>query len=104
MCSDNPLFENQDLCSSPGVLPESKTSSVLEEECDKWGVGREQLVAAQNTDVSLSHCMAAAVDKAQLPQCSTAYFFDGDVLMRKWTPPNSEQDWRSVFQVVLPKP
>lgn len=95
MCSDDPEFENKDLFPNHVIVPEANAPSVPEEDCDKWGVGQEQLVAAQKSDVSLSHCLAVVIDKPQLLQHSTAYFFDGDVLMRKWTPSNSKHDWRS---------
>ena len=107
MCSTNPLCEStpeSDMIHSSETDPDSKVISVLKEECDKLGVGRSQLVEAQQSDPSLSPCVAAVVEKSNLANYSTAYFFDGYVLMRKWAPPNSDHDWRSVFQVVVPKP
>lgn len=71
---------------SPVIDPEAKATFVHEEDYGKWGVGREQLVETQKSNVLLSHCIAAAVDKLQLPQYSVAYFFDEDVLMCKWIP------------------
>ena len=66
--------------------------------------GRAPLAAAQRTDESLSTYFSVATDKTKLPEELVAYFVDGDVLMRKWTPPNSKHEWSSVIQVVVPKP
>lgn len=63
-------------------------------------VGREQLIAAQKSDLTLSKCISAAADKTQVSDGSVGYFWDEEVLMRWWKPSNSEGD--RVSQIVLP--
>lgn len=63
-------------------------------------VGREQLIAAQKSDLTLSKCISAAGDKTRISNESVGYFWDEKVLMRWWKPSNSESD--RVYQIVLP--
>uniref|UniRef100_A0A3B3Q649 Gypsy retrotransposon integrase-like protein 1 n=1 Tax=Paramormyrops kingsleyae TaxID=1676925 RepID=A0A3B3Q649_9TELE len=100
MCDDNPVV---------GYTALSPPSDIKGDSCEgvdlsMFPLERAQLAFAQKDDVSLSRCISSAVDLSELPQHPVAYFFDGDVLMRKWTPANSEHEWSSVFQVVVPKP
>lgn len=83
MCNENSLFKGKELFPTTVVVPNAKATSVLGEDCCNWGVGQEQLVAPQMSDVKLLHSIIAAVDKLQLPLHSTGYFFDGEVLMHK---------------------
>lgn len=76
MYNEDSVFENKDFSNIPVIVPEAKVTSVTEEGGDSWGVGQKQLAAALKSYVSLSHWIAAAEDKLQLPQCSTAYLFD----------------------------
>lgn len=59
---------------------------------------------AQRADLTLSHCVEAAVELTDLPEYPVAYYFENSVLMRKWSLRHAENDWSTVFQVVVPKP
>ncbi len=67
-------------------------------------IGKPMLVEAQRTDLTLSHCIKAAVKLPDLSEHPVAYYFEGDVLMRKWSPRHAKSDWSTVFQVIVPKP
>ncbi len=67
-------------------------------------IGKPMLVEAQRTDLTLSHCIKAAVKLPDLSEHPVAYYFKGDVLMRKWSPRHAKSDWSTVFQVIVPKP
>ncbi len=47
-------------------------------------VGRKQLAMFQKSDLSLKACVAAAVDKDSLPEVGVAFYWDNEVLMRRW--------------------
>lgn len=83
----------KDLFSIAKIVPGAKFALVGV----NWGVEQEQLITGQKSDISLSHCIAATVDKLQSPECSMAYFLVGGVLICTWTPPNAEHDCRSVW-------
>ncbi|KAL0172150.1 hypothetical protein M9458_032461, partial [Cirrhinus mrigala] len=63
-------------------------------------VSREQLIAAQKSDLSLSKCISAAADKTQISDAPVGYCWDGGVLMRWWKPSDSERE--GAYQIVLP--
>ncbi len=63
-------------------------------------IGKPMLVEAQRTGITLSHCIKAAVELPDLSEHSMAYYFEGDVLMRKWSPRHAKSDWSTVFQVI----
>lgn len=67
-------------------------------------IGKPMLIEAQRTDQTLSHCIKAAVELPDLSEHPVAYYFEGDVLMRKWSPRHAKSDWSTVFQVIVPKP
>ncbi len=62
------------------------------------------LIEAQRADQTLSRGVEAAVELTDLSEHPVAYYFEDDVLMRKWSPRHAENDWSTVFQVVVPKP
>ncbi|KAI2665219.1 Retrovirus-related Pol polyprotein from transposon 17.6 [Labeo rohita] len=66
------------------------------------GVDRDQLIAAQKIDPSLTPCFDAALDCNQVPDVRIPYYCDNGVLMRKWKPENDDSDCREVHQIVLP--
>ncbi|KAI2644621.1 Retrovirus-related Pol polyprotein [Labeo rohita] len=66
------------------------------------GVDRDQLIAAQKIDPSLTPCFDAALDCNQVPDVRIAYYCDNDVLMRRWKLENDDSDCREVHQIVLP--
>lgn len=47
-------------------------------------VGRKQLAMLQESDPSLSACVAAGIDKDSLPESGVAFYWDNEVLMRRW--------------------
>ncbi len=49
-------------------------------------------------------CFATAVKQSILSKHSVVYYCEEEVLMRKWSPPKAEEDWNTVFQVVVPEP
>ncbi len=67
-------------------------------------IGKPMLIEAQRADQTLSHGVEAAVELTDLSEHPVAYYFKDDVLMRKWSPHHAENDWSTVFQVVVPKP
>ncbi|KAL1275958.1 hypothetical protein QQF64_035581 [Cirrhinus molitorella] len=75
------------------VQPQSKDNAPLK-------VSREQLIAAQKSDVSLSKCISAAADRTQVSDEPVGYCWDNGVLMRWWKPTDS--DCEGVYQIVLP--
>ncbi len=67
-------------------------------------IGKPMLIEAQRADQTLSHGVEATVELTDLSEHPVAYYFKDDVLMRKWSPRHAENDWSTVFQVVVPKP
>lgn len=67
-------------------------------------LGKLELIKAQHADLTLVSCFTTAVKQSALPKHSVAYYFEEEVLMRKWSPPKAEEDWSTVYQVVVPKP
>lgn len=63
---------------------------------------RDALITAQMSDPSLEVCHASVVEKANLKDHPTAYFYCNQVSMRKWTPPNLPFEWATMVQVVVP--
>ncbi len=96
MCAENSVNAKEDVgtvevdvCTLPGVdLP----------------IGKPMLIEAQRADQTLSHCVEAAVELTDLSEHPVAYYFEDDVLMRKWSPRHAENDWSTVFPSVVPKP
>uniref|UniRef100_A0A3B3T130 Gypsy retrotransposon integrase-like protein 1 n=1 Tax=Paramormyrops kingsleyae TaxID=1676925 RepID=A0A3B3T130_9TELE len=64
---------------------------------------RDALISAQKEDPSLEPCRVSAMDKPDVKEHPTAYFFRDRILMRQWTPPDSPFEWATVFQVVVPR-
>lgn len=67
-------------------------------------LGRAELAAAQKTDSSLAICVDVAVsDKSKLGGVRTGYYWDDDVLMRKWNSvANEKANLAPRYQIVLP--
>ncbi len=82
MCAENSVNAKEDVgtvevdvCTLPGVdLP----------------IGKPMLIEAQRADQTLSHCVEAAVELTDLSEHPVAYYFEDDVLMRKWSPRHRE--------------
>lgn len=64
----------------------------------------EKLIEWQKEDVSLNKCFDSVVPLEKAKEQETAYFVDAGVLMRKWTPHKTGEDWDTVWQVVVPSP
>ncbi len=64
-------------------------------------VGKEDLAAAQKTDPSLLFCLDASVSLDKAPGGPVTYYWDDDVLMRRWRP-QVNVDVLAVHQLVLP--
>ncbi len=67
-------------------------------------LGKLELIKAQHADPTLTPCFATAVKQSVLSKHSVAYYCEEEVLMRKWSPPKAEEDWNTVYQVVVPEP
>lgn len=67
-----------------------------------FSVGKEKLVAEQKSDVSLAKCVEAAIFVKDSVDAKVGYFWENDVLMRKWKPCYDEQGLYETFQIVLP--
>uniref|UniRef100_A0A9J8B112 Gypsy retrotransposon integrase-like protein 1 n=1 Tax=Cyprinus carpio carpio TaxID=630221 RepID=A0A9J8B112_CYPCA len=67
------------------------------------GVGREPLAAAQRTDPSLASCIESIVNLKRKPHDKVKYFWEGEVLMRRWRP-IARSSLNTVHQIVLPQP
>ena len=95
-----------DCAAAPPVSPEVPTDSVLLPQIDsKKCMSREQLVADQKRDVSLTPLFDSVVSGEGLEDLSTGFFLKGEVLMRKWTPPrlSGHEGWGAVEQIVIPQ-
>lgn len=67
-----------------------------------FSVGKEKLMAEQKSDVFLAECVEAAVFVKDRADAKVGYFWENEVLMRKWKPCYDEQGLHETFQIVLP--
>lgn len=65
-------------------------------------VGRDHLVAAQRADPSLVKCIKSAENNTYASSAGVIYFWEEDLLMRRWKPQQEELTWQEVRQIVLP--
>uniref|UniRef100_A0A673AE92 Gypsy retrotransposon integrase-like protein 1 n=1 Tax=Sphaeramia orbicularis TaxID=375764 RepID=A0A673AE92_9TELE len=66
-------------------------------------VGRKQLTLAQKADPSLTKCIAAVLPKDKIGASQVVYYWEDDILMRKWAPLAEEDSGcNTVHQVVVP--
>ena len=64
---------------------------------------RELLKSEQIKDPSLAKCRATADGKGEIVHKSVAYYWESGLLMRKWTPSQSQDlGWNTAYQVVVP--
>uniref|UniRef100_A0A3Q1F7N1 Gypsy retrotransposon integrase-like protein 1 n=1 Tax=Acanthochromis polyacanthus TaxID=80966 RepID=A0A3Q1F7N1_9TELE len=69
---------------------------------------REALISAQQNDPSLAKCLSTASQSSSECRKGLCFFFDKDVLMRRWVSQsvsaedNSGDDWSTVYQIVVP--
>ncbi len=71
--------------------------------CDDLPIGKPMLIEAQRADQTLSRCVEAAFELNDLSSHPLAYYFEDDVLTHKWSTRHANNDWSTVFQVVVPK-
>lgn len=98
------------LSSKPTELSLSVNDNVLETNSDVFNqgqtvtIGGKQLSTAQKSDSTLSHCIESAVKtKDKLAHVRMGYYWDGDVLRRKWLPISGDKtDLNHVYQIVVP--
>uniref|UniRef100_A0A3B3IB77 Gypsy retrotransposon integrase-like protein 1 n=1 Tax=Oryzias latipes TaxID=8090 RepID=A0A3B3IB77_ORYLA len=62
---------------------------------------RKDFIMAQRNDLTLSRCLSSVVLKEEAKRKRTAYFFDNNLLMRRWSD-GLETGGRDVNQVVVP--
>lgn len=100
-------LSNSFMCADDLVQSENDADAVEVDVCALPNVdlsfGKPQLIEAQRADETLSHCIAVTVEPSVLLEHPVAYYLEDGVLMRKWTPRHAENEWSSVFQVVVPK-
>ena len=65
-------------------------------------VSRRRLCAAQRADPTLRKCFSSVVSADKAKGEKVAYLLDSGILMRKWSPPLSDSDWSTVYQIVVP--
>ncbi len=67
-------------------------------------VDKVLISAEQKKDPSLLRCRNVALTLDEIEEKPIGYFWDSDVLKRKWTPTRSDDfGWDVVFQLVMPK-
>ncbi len=65
---------------------------------------RRLISVEQKEDSSLLCCRNVALTLKEIENKPIGYFWDNDVLKRKWTPTRSDgSGWDTVFQLVIPK-
>lgn len=71
----------------------------------KIGMSREQLINEQKCNQSLTSLFDSIVSEDDINEKSSGYFVNGNVLMRKWTPPygSVQDDWCVVKQIIVPQ-
>lgn len=83
--------------SAEGHCSESQNSKVR--------MSRQQLIIEQKRDLSLAAPFKEAVTGEEADTVAVGYVLKDGVLVRKWTPRSSSTgDWRTVTQIVVPKP
>ena len=65
----------------------------------------DQLIKDQQADPELSGISQHTCSEKEAANHPVCYFMKGDVLMRKWRPPNvpATADWKVTYQVVVPQ-
>ncbi|KAI5627802.1 hypothetical protein C0J50_8349 [Silurus asotus] len=90
------------------VEESSEPLDVLHEGCADDGfkidqpVTRDQLVAAQKSDPSLTQCFELAANQSSSERYQSMYRIEDWVLMRKWSPVSPDDRWLETFQLVVP--
>lgn len=77
----------------------TETSLILEA---PLSIGKEKLAVEQKLDPSLVECVKTAVKVKDRSDAKVGYFWENEVLMRKWKPRYDEQGLQETFQIVLP--
>ncbi len=81
----------------PGEEPNSILNDV------KLPVTRDNMVVAQEADVTLRKCLSSVVPGEIAGERKTAYYMDNGLLMRKWCGNVSDYfEWATVNQIVVP--
>lgn len=96
------MRNSQSSSASPPASPEVPACSVLPQLDSKVCMAREQLVADQKRDTSLAPLFECVISGEELDDLSTGFFLKGNVLMRKWTPPqlSGHDSWGVVEQII----
>ena len=108
--SDSFMVLEQD----PDVIPESE-NKVKEKPADATSSSsssaemvlpatREEFIAAQQGDSSLSKCSSSVLSHEEAKRRKVAYAYNDGLLMRRWVGDASEEDadWSATYQVVVP--
>lgn len=62
---------------------------------------REEFVAAQKADPTLSKCFSSSLDLEKAERMKVAYIFENGLLLRRWAN-ELDEDWNATYQVVVP--
>ena len=67
-------------------------------------LSRKQLIAEQTHDADLAHLRDKALSASDIQHVPTGYYFQDEILMRKWRPPDiaANEDWATFHQIVVP--
>lgn len=62
---------------------------------------REEFVAAQKSDVTLSKCLSSVLSKEEAQKKRLSYIMDRGLLIRRWAS-DMDGEWSATYQVVVP--
>ena len=66
-------------------------------------LSRSQLCKEQHSDPEISTLFERALDEKEISQVPVCYYVKNDILMRKWRPPDAEDEWTFNHQIVVPR-
>ena len=97
------FFGNADKINQENIA--KKSQSIPLPDVDHHFIGRKQLVEEQKKDPELLRLRLRAQPSEEADKVSECYYLNGDVLMRKWRPPDAKPDeeWQVVHQIVVPQ-
>ena len=100
MSLENPFTPSRPRSSTHRSL---STSSGAEISALSLPIDRDLIMREQKKDPSLAKCRASAAGKGDVMNKSVTYYWENDLLMRKWTPSQSQDlGWNTACQLVVP--
>nr|XP_022311938.1 uncharacterized protein LOC111117149 [Crassostrea virginica] len=92
------FFGNTDKINQENIA--KKSQSIPLPDVDHHFIGRKQLVEEQKKDPEVLRLRLRAQPSEEADKVSECYYLNGDVLMRKWRPPDAKPDEEWQVQVV----